>query len=296
MNDDRPTPRPVDTLDPRVTAELRERGVSVVGRLLDGPSCAELAARFETMVGVATLGAHWFTSGMLPEAHQRAAVFDSVGSMLHPLLPQVVDTLTTEVLAGHYHVNPSSGVGGLGPHQDVAIVDERVARSVNGWIPLVDSDLDNGTLQVVEGSHRLGNHDRSLAMPWAFEGLHDLFWELATPLVVPAGTLVLFDTAVVHCSAGNTSGRPRLAVNCLMKPSTVPLLHLVVDERTAPGHVDAYDVPLEHYVTGDLTRRPERALPMTSRPIALPDTDPDSIRRICASAGEPHGAAGSPIR
>ncbi len=277
----------VAVLDPRVAGDLRVKGASVVGPLLDEDERERLREDFARLVDPALIGAGWFTTGMVPDPVRRAEIFDRVGSVVAPRMRTVVDLGATDVMSGHFHVNPASGVGGLGPHQDVAIVDERRARSVNAWIPLMDSDLSNGTLHVVEGSHLLNNHDRSLAMPWAFEGLHDLFWELARPLEVPAGTLVVFDTATVHCSSGNDAGTTRLAVNCLMKPRSADLIHLVVDDRTPSGEVELYEVSTEHYVRGDLTARPDPGAGrlVGTRPISPAITDPDRIRAVCETAG-----------
>jgi hypothetical protein len=270
-------------LDERVAHDLRVRGAAVVGPLLDGGQLALLRRAFDELVDPASIGDGWFTTGMVTDPERRSAIFERVGSIVSPAISRVVQSGATDIMAGHFHVNPSSGVGGLGPHQDVAIVDERRARSLNAWIPLEDSDLTNGTLRVVDGSHRLGNHDRSLAMPWAFEGLHDLFWELARPLVVPAGTLVLFDTATVHCSGGNRSGATRLAVNALLTPRDVPLIHLVADDRTPAGQVEIYEVSIEHYVSGDLTDRPDtRGGPALTRQVSAAITDPEQIRAVCA--------------
>lgn len=277
---------PVPVLDERIAHELRVKGAAVVGPLLDGEECERLHRDFAELVDPGLIGDGWFTTGMVPDPARRSLIFDRVGSVVTPRMREVVDVGGTDVIAGHFHVNPPSGVGGLGPHQDVAIVDERRARSVNAWMPLMDSDLSNGTLHVVEGSHLLGNDDRSLAMPWAFEGLHDLFWELARPLEVPAGTLVLFDTATVHCSGGNHSASTRLAVNCLMKPREAGLIHLVVDEQTPEGEVELFEVSIEHYVRGDLTTRPDAAAGHRSdtRPVRRAVTDPDRIRAVCAMA------------
>lgn len=277
--------------DPGLHAAVRDDGYAVVPGFLGRDRCDELTGDCERLLADVDVGTTWFTSGMIERTDLRREVFDTVGSALRPALEPLLVPGAVDVIAGHFHINPPRSTGGLGPHQDVAIVDESDHFSLNGWIPLSDVDLSNGTLQVVPRSHHLGNRDRSLAVPWAFEGLHDTFWALSEPLVVPAGSLVLFDTAMVHCSAANDSDVARVAVNCLLKPAAAPMIHLVADEQTVPGQVESYEVPVDFYIGGDLSARPDpgRSRHLGAHPIADCDPDPASIRRRCAPGADGPG-------
>ena len=84
------------------------------------------------------------------------------------------------------------------------------------WIPLDDVDADNGTLEIVPGSHR-----RELIAHEVREGIN--FGALAAtevegneeehahsiPIEMPAGDCLLFDTHMLHRSGGNRTDRHR---------------------------------------------------------------------------------------
>lgn len=284
MSHDGPHDRHSDPLliDRGLHEQIAQEGYAVTGPVLFPSRIDRLNEVFRTVADQVPADARWFTTGMLPSAGDRRRVYESVGSIVRPAVEHLLRPGAAEVICGHFHVNPpTSSIGGLGPHQDVAVVDEEHSYTINGWIPLSDSFEENGTLHVVPRSHLLGNRDRSLAVPWAYDGLHDLFWELAVPVRAPAGTLVLFDTATVHCSSPNLSATPRLAVNCLLRPTTESMIHLVVDSSTGPDTIAVFEVSTPHYLEGDLTCRPDGAVPTAERAIRRPSTDPDHIRSVC---------------
>lgn len=270
--------------DPRLQHQIRQFGYGVVPDVLAPDVLGQLTALFDGTVA-SSAGPTWFTSGMLADPAERSAIFGRIGALV---LPHVVEHFVpgATVISGHFHVNPPGASGGLGPHQDVALVDESTGFTLNGWIPLVDSTMANGCLQVVPGSHRFGNRDRSLTMPWAYHGLHSTFWDFAVPIEVAAGTLVVFDTALVHGSRPNESATARAAVSLLALPLNVPMIHLVTDDATPQGWLDVYEVPLDFYLEGRLDRRPPLGIGrhVSSKHVHLPATESDEVRRMCAEA------------
>lgn len=273
---------PVLLLDGELEQQIRERGYGVVTSVIGTEECGRLTTTQRDLLGGADHGGSWWTSGMLEDPVLRRTIFDLVGSVIRTPLTTLTQS-DTEIIAGHFHVNPAYGRAGIGPHQDVAIVDERTSYSLNGWIPLTDVTERTGTLRIVPRSHLLGNLDRSLTVPWAFHGLHDLFWDLAEPIELSAGSLVLFDTRAVHCSSANVGPTHRIAVNCILKASGAPMIHLISDDCTPSGHVDVYEVPVGYYVEGDLTTRPTdpRARHVACRPVVSGERDPTAIRQCC---------------
>lgn len=300
-----PAPRRPHRLvaDERAHRSIERHGFAVLGRVLDDAAIVELRRRHARLADVLApvVTDHWYTSGALRDPEARRLVYELVGEVVRPAVAAVTAP-GVSVLAGNFHVNPPGGTAGLGPHQDVALVRERVASTANGWIPLQDVTIADGPLHVVPGSHRFGNPDRSLAVPWAYEGLHDVFWRHARPLDVPAGHLVLFDTELVHCSTANTSREQRLAVNCLLVPDGAPLQHLVAP-HDSPGMVDVYRIDPAFLIGGDLSGPPgdEQGTWLERRSLDLPATDPDVIEAWCQAgaasldvAGDQPPAGGGP--
>lgn len=120
-------------------------------------------------------------------------------------------------------------------HQDWMYVDERIHEPTYVvWIPLQDIGLDNGPLEVLPGSHRLDRSLRGVELtgPWMVE--EDEIRPRLVSLPVPAGTCVIMDNGLVHCSPDNLTDEPRVIAAMGMRPRTAPLvLFRRVDDRTA---------------------------------------------------------------
>ena len=119
--------------------------------------------------------------------------------------------------------------GGANPlHQDypywVDVADDP-ATVATAMLFLDDSTLDNGCLRVVPGSHTNGVWDRRTdGSPFlgneidggAYEDVESL------PLELPAGSVVMFGSYLVHHSAANTSAAPRRALLFSYQPPGAP--------------------------------------------------------------------------
>jgi ectoine hydroxylase len=116
-------------------------------------------------------------------------------------------------------------VGGPNPwHQDWPyweFADDRT-RVVTAMLFLDDSTLENGTLQVLPGSHARG--------PWPTRTDSDAFGNLEmdptevdghtpVPLEVPAGSVVFFGALLVHKSDPNRSDKARRALLYSYQPA-----------------------------------------------------------------------------
>jgi ectoine hydroxylase len=118
--------------------------------------------------------------------------------------------------------------GGQNPlHQDFPYWSDAqdASRIATAMMFLDDSDLENGTLEVVPGSHRNGQ--------WRTRSDSDVFGNLeidpsaeadVTPvaLEVPAGSVVYFGPFLVHRSAPNRSERERRALLFSYQPPGAP--------------------------------------------------------------------------
>lgn len=112
-------------------------------------------------------------------------------------------------------------------HQDWTYLDERGTRSYLAWIPLVDVDDANGALRFVPGSHRWSDGIRASgpAPPLVGDDDQDRVVGAAVTVPLAAGEAVVYDSAVVHGSAANGSGRLRPAIVVAVVPDGCPVLH-----------------------------------------------------------------------
>ena len=128
---------------------------------------------------------------------------------LEPLLGPDVDLFEVKILA------KAERVGTAVPwHQDFPYWRHllREPLVVSCMFYLDDADAENGCLEVIAGSHRLGALDHSVI------GGDDFNRRLARPIdaaperiPAPAGTAILFPPLLAHASSPNASARPRRA-------------------------------------------------------------------------------------
>lgn len=110
-------------------------------------------------------------------------------------------------------------------HHDWTYTDERTARPIFLWCPLVDTDAGNGGLSVVPGSHRWTSGIRPSRKLEATESFQEELAARSVPLAVPAGAAIAFDPGLLHGSGPNPTRRARPAITIASAPQGVPLLH-----------------------------------------------------------------------
>lgn len=246
---------------PELAARLTEEGYLHLPGFLDAASVAraddvfaEAAARLGR-----PLGDEWFPTILLEDDEVRAFITEQLGAVVTPRLDDVFEPGSFDVVRLDYSVKPASERSELGPHQDYTLVDEGLAQSLYLWIPLCDTDVANGALHVVPGSHRFANAIRSRHVPSYFDDVIDLVHESSVALTCAAGDLVVMVSGVVHHSPPNRSDRLRLAAHGIVKPAGVPLVFYFADDDTPPGMVECYELDIEAYVKAIHLGRP--ALP-----------------------------------
>lgn len=106
-------------------------------------------------------------------------------------------------------------------HQDWNIVDETRARSYNLWIPLVDVNSENGTMNVVPGSHQ---NELTFRGPNISNAIPQIEPNSVFPIQIKTGQAVLYDHALWHSSPPNNSSQIRPAVVCGVVPNDESLI------------------------------------------------------------------------
>jgi len=256
-----PLPRwDVPLLDrPETQTRLAREGFAVVEDLLDDAGLRELrdvADEFLSLVGE-PLGELFVSVGRVEDPTVRTEMISKAGDVVSPAIAEHF-VEGARVFGSGFQVKPASPESALNPHQDSSLVEESTWPGVYVWIPLVDTDRHNGGLAVLPRSHRFWNPHRTLSVPWQFEGLQDVMWELVEHLEVGAGSAVFFDSALVHASPPNHSGTTRVAVNNFVRPAPAPMMHYLIDEATTPGMVDVYEIDETFFLRDDIMARPVR--------------------------------------
>jgi ectoine hydroxylase-related dioxygenase (phytanoyl-CoA dioxygenase family) len=134
-------------------------------------------------------------------------------------------------------------------HQNWAFVDEIKYTSVSIWVPLVDSNEENGTLQMVDGSHKRFGQFRGPMIPWELRNLKDeIVSKHLTPMNVKAGDCVILDDSIVHYSNINSTTGLRLAIQLIMVPQEASTVHYHFDRESDASKIQILETDLDFYM------------------------------------------------
>ena len=137
----------------------------------------------------------------------------------HPAMKEVMSMLVGEQLLVHPKpigrlIFPNCERLVNHAHQDYQFMDGD-AECFTVWIPLHDCPIDQGPLQILEGSHRFGiqNHNKAnLHVPEIPDGT-----ALGGDWVggqINAGDVLIFHSLTVHAASPNVSDRLRVSLDC----------------------------------------------------------------------------------
>ena len=222
--------------DPALEARFRELGWVLVD-LISDDDVAELLAtcRRHHPSPVTTWDSDFFSSSPQVKAEVRQAITTAFRAGIERVLTDHQAIMTNFV------VNWPGPDGGLPLHHHSSLVDERHHRSVVIWCAVDDAVEDNGTLHVVERSHRVPLGPWSEGRPdWFADRREELVDRHLTGVTVRAGQALIFDNALLHCSFPNQTVAPRRTAVAVATPRSAPIRYYqwVPDGRTRAYALD----------------------------------------------------------
>ena len=108
-------------------------------------------------------------------------------------------------------------------HQDWTIVDESRFYAANVWIPLTDTTEENGTLELMKGSHRWNSALRAPTLPMSFDGLQYKILPELTVVEAKLGEVIVLNQATIHYSKPNMTDDIRPAITSGLISGKAPL-------------------------------------------------------------------------
>ena len=159
----------------------------------------------------AATGKHLKTAGLFAIITQKA------------ILEIVQSTIGPEILAHpQYNVQakmPLESQSEIPWHQDLVFLEPEAEHTfmMNFWIPLVDATVDNGCLEVIEGSHLEGlkEHVQIAGYPDGHIGIREEDLPAGRRLACPVrrGDVVVFQHKTIHRSYPNRRSRIRWSLD-----------------------------------------------------------------------------------
>lgn len=183
-------------------------------------------------------------------------VFHQISSRFKSRMDQILDNYKP-IIANFIRKKLETGEVPL--HQNWSFADERQCCTVSIWCPLVDSTVQNGTLQVVPGSHKRFGEVRGPMIPWELEGIKNTIIEkYLVPLETKAGDCVILDDSIVHYSAINHTNELRLTIQLICIPSEFPSLHQHMDPSIDSFKVEVLEVEQDFYMEFNPWKKPDK--------------------------------------
>lgn len=161
--------------------------------------------------------------GLYVSSHAKdAAVTDAINDAIRSIFKRAIDEHIEAglTLGGTFITKAARQTDRLEPHQDWSIVDESRFRSFTIWVPLQDTDDENGCMYVLPKSHEYVRGYRHVTIPSVFGPIYETIWKHMTPVHLKAGEAIVFDHALGHASKPNSTDKPRIvATHSLISPN-----------------------------------------------------------------------------
>lgn len=196
----------VNFRDPELTERLSKDGYATFDLLRDFDVEA-LKAIFSENHSSTPEG--FYATTHLDDKQKRKALSDQAMSILACRIEKHFENI--ELLGGAFISKAPGEKGTLPLHQDWNLVDEKVARSYNLWIPLVDVNEENGAMRILVGSHTKQETFRGPNVPPVLYPISSEVDQHMVSLNMKAGEAVLYDHALWHSSPQNQTNELRLA-------------------------------------------------------------------------------------
>jgi ectoine hydroxylase-related dioxygenase (phytanoyl-CoA dioxygenase family) len=141
--------------------------------------------------------------------------------MSHPALLTIIESVIGPEILTHSQFTlraklPRQEATVVPWHQDLAYLKADAVDSdmVNTWIPLVDATTENGCMQMIPKSHKLGliEHKGSKYYPFGIQE-EDLPSEGIVTCEVPQGGVILASNRTIHRSIANVSDHVRWSID-----------------------------------------------------------------------------------
>jgi hypothetical protein len=180
----------------------------------------------------------WHNSLELHSPEQKAKIYEFLKNVFDDHASKYLDNYLA--VAGTFVSKKSDEDSVVHLHPDWAFVNEAAYTSLNLWIPLCQTDASNGALTVLKGSHKIIQNVRGMGIPLGFKFSRDVMAKYLTLIPMKPGSILFYDSRLLHASGANRSGRPRTVASVSLIPAeATPLHYLGTEDGVIELEVDA---------------------------------------------------------
>ena len=196
---------------------------------------------------IMTVGISYFTSAAFLRAAVDPTALDILEAVLGPNIELFGNgqSLVKEPVGGHpKHL-----------HQDSAYFEHRYEGPVGILSYVVDTDLVNGALHVVPGSHKHGQLQHVDTFSHLGLDEDEWPWEASLPIVGQAGDAIFFHVRTIHGSKQNHSQTPRpVFINRYRRPDDFAIIRATTTSNRAEAEKQAENARRENEPQGLMVR------------------------------------------
>ena len=196
---------------------------------------------------IMTVGISYFTSAAFLRAAVDPTALDILEAVLGPNIELFGNgqSLVKEPVGGHpKHL-----------HQDSAYFEHRYEGPVGILSYVVDTDLVNGALHVVPGSHKQGQLQHVDTFSHLGLDEDEWPWEASLPIVGQAGDAIFFHVRTIHGSKQNHSQTPRpVFINRYRRPDDFAIIRATTTSNRAEAEKQAENARRENEPQGLMVR------------------------------------------
>jgi ectoine hydroxylase-related dioxygenase (phytanoyl-CoA dioxygenase family) len=185
----------------------------------------------------------------IPENFHSSSFFEDntlkqkISAQIEALYAKKVDNLFAPIqkLGSSFLTKSPGEKGELPIHADWTVVDEAKYYSVTIWVPLIDTNEENGAIQVLPGSHTFSDALRAPTLPSAMLEQKEIIAPEMKMLNLKAGEAFIFTHSVWHSSLPNYTHKARVAVTYGLIPEDASLC---LYHRSENGKLEKWDMPI----------------------------------------------------
>jgi hypothetical protein len=179
----------------------------------------------------------FFSSSYENDYSRKKEISEAIGKIM---LPQLEKVFTDYTWFGSAFLSKGNGPRSEMPmHQDWTIVDETKYIALNIWTPLQDTTEENGTLEVIKGSHKWHNTLRAPTLPFYFDGHQEQLKTQLTIVPTLATEAVVLNQAIIHYSKANKTNDTRIAITTGLKSKNAPMIFHFWSKET-PNEIEQF--------------------------------------------------------
>lgn len=234
--------------NPEHQSFFEENGYLLIDNMLSSDEVQDLV-NYYNQLNHDHVGDYGFHVSMENKSHDYiSGVINKLESVIFPKAEKYF--VPCKMFTGSFVVKEPKANSFVPPHQDWSFTDDNKFNSVTVWTALQDTDINNGAMAVLPGSHKWFTGPRAspspgYITPFQAHGM-DLFPYMKL-LPMKAGQSLIFENKTLHASPPNNSSVARIGAGIGITQKEAPMMHYYVIPGSDPQELQSYHVDRAFY-------------------------------------------------